>query len=102
MVLIGILNDLKNALNKSNIDKQQFVAQLLGAMVRATKLWSYVDNVETFDDLVTLIAYNLADGDTNLMMLISHLIFTYIDIVKDLDGENRTHIKELIAYYLQK
>ena len=102
MVLIGILNDIKNFLSKSNIDKQQFVAQLISGMTRANKLFSYMDDIETFDEMVSLIAFNIADGDTNLATLVSHLIFTYVDITKDLDEENRMHLKEMIAFYLQK
>jgi hypothetical protein len=102
MGLIEMLNDLKNALSKSSINKEQFIAKLSDALTRANNLFSYLDDIETFDDVVTLISYQTADGDTDLATLVSHLIFAYVNVARDLSEVYRTYLKEMIAFYLQK
>lgn len=102
MNLVQMLNDLKNALNKSSINKEQFVAKLLDALTRANNLFSYLNDIQTFDDVVTLISYQTAGGDENLATLASHLIFAYVNVARDLSEVYRTYLKEMIAFYLQK
>jgi hypothetical protein len=102
MVLIGILNSIKNILDQKKLDKKEFVEQLINGMMRASKLFRYINSIETFDEMVSLIAFHISNGDMDLATLVSHLIFTYVDITKDLDEENRMHLRELIAFYLQK
>jgi len=102
MGLIEILNDLKNALSKSSINKEQFIAKLPDALTRADDLFSYLDDIQTFDDVVTLISYQTAGGDEDLATLVSHLIFAYVNVARDLSEVYRTYLKEMIVFYLQK
>jgi len=102
MNLVQILNELKGSLNKSSINKEQFVAKLSDALTRANNLFLYLDDIQTFDDVVTLISYQTAGGDEGLTTLVSHLIFAYVNIARDLSEVYRTYLKEMIAFYLQK
>jgi hypothetical protein len=102
MSLLQILNELKDSLNKSSINKEQFVTNLIDALTKANNLFSYLDDIQDFDDAVALISYQTAGGDRNLATLVSQLIFAYVNIAKDLSEAYRTHLKEMIAYYLQK
>ncbi len=102
MNLVQILNELKGSLNKSSINKEQFIAKLSDALIRANNLFSYLDDIQTFDDVVTLTAFNVADGDENLATLVSQLIFAYVNIARDLSEAYRTYLKEMVVFYLQR
>jgi len=102
MNLVQILDELKGSLNKSSINKEQFVTKLSDAMTKAVNLMRHIDDIQTFDDVVTLTAYRISDGDENLATLAGQLIFAYVIITRYLDEADKTYLKEMIAFYLQK
>jgi len=102
MTLFETLNELKNFLNKNNINKEEFITKLLGAITKAMRLMHHATDKATFDDIVKLIAYYTADGDENLASLINSLINAYVSVAKSLGEENATYFKDIITYYLQK
>jgi len=102
MALLETLNELKEFISKNGINKEQFTTKLLDAMTKAVELKPYVDDIKTFDDMVTLIAYRTADGDANLASLVGRLVFEYVIMARDLGKDNATYLKEAIVYYLQK
>ena len=102
MGLMGILDDIKYFLNKNNVDKEKFRSKLWNAKRMVLRLRKNVNDKVTYDDILNLIAYYVADGDRSIAVLVSAFIDAYISAVKDLGEEEYKYFDDIVFYYLQK
>ena len=102
MGLIGTLDDLKYVISKNNINKEEFIGKLWNAIKMAMRLRKNAYDKTTYDDILNLIAFYVADGDRGIAVLVSSLIDEYLNISKDLGEEEYKYFDEVVFYYLNK
>jgi len=102
MGLIGILDDIKYFLNKNNVDKEKFRSKLWNAVRMAMRLKKNAGDKVTYNDILNLIAFYVADGDRSVAVLVSDFIDAYIDAVRNLGEEEFKYFDDVVFYYLLK
>ena len=102
MGLIGTLDDLKYFISKNNIDKDEFKRKLWYAIRMALRLTKNVSEKATYDDILNLISYYVADGDRSVAVLVSNFIDAYISVVKGIGEEEFKYFDDVVFYYLLK
>jgi hypothetical protein len=102
MSLVEVLDQIKELLNKKGIDKNQFIEQIDYAIDKAKAIRMMVSGLDTYVDLVELIALQITDGDRNLAQPLMTLIRRYNAITEELDEENTQYFRKLIFEYLMK
>ena len=102
MSLIGVMDDLKYFLNKNNVDKEKFRSKLWKAIRMAMRLMKNANDKVTYDDMLNLVAFYVADGNRSVAVLVSQFIDAYIGAVKDLGKEEGDYFDDVVFYYLMK
>ena len=102
MGLIGTLDDLKYFLNKNNVDKEKFKSKLWNAIRMAIRLTKNAYDKVTYDDILNLIAFYVADGDRSVAVLVSQLIDAYLGAIKGLGEGEYEYFNDIVFYYLEK
>ena len=102
MGLIGTLDDLKYFLNKNNIDKDTFKSKLWKAVRMMLRLKKNACDKVTYDDILNLISFYVADGDRSVAVLVSQFIDAYINAVNGLGEEEYNYFNDVVFYYLMK
>jgi len=102
MSLVETLDQIKELLNKKGIDKNQFIEKINYAIDKAKAIRMMVSGLDTYVDLVELIALQITDDDRNLAQPLMTLIRRYNAITEELDEENTQYFRKLIFEYLMK
>ena len=102
MSLVETLDQIKELLNKKGIDKNQFIEKINYAIDKAKAIRMMVSGLDTYVDLVELIALQITNGDRNLAEPLMTLIRRYNAITEELDEENTQYFRKLIFEYLMK
>jgi len=102
MSLVKTLDELKENLDDKNIDRKEFVKKLEYAIDKARWLTTFANDSQTFEDIITLVAFYTADGDKHATELLRTIIKRYISITKGLDSNDVRYFRELLFQYFIK
>jgi len=102
VTLVETLDKLKEFINKNDINKREFLENLDYAIKKARVLVKFTNEKVTYDDVIALVAYFVANGDKELTELVNAFLDSIVRMIRDLGGDNDIYFKEIVFYYLQK
>jgi len=102
VTLLRTLDELKEFISKNGINKKEFIESLDYATKKARVLTKFTNQKVTYDDMIALIAFFVANGDKDLKELVSSFLDAFVSVVRELGGDNDIYFKEIVFYYLQK
>jgi len=100
MDLIGVIHDLERVLYKKNIDKKEFLDKLEQTIEKARLLTMMAHDQQSYNDVIELVAFYVANGDKELAEPIRSFITQYLALTKGLSSEDYKYFKKLVMFYL--
>ena len=100
MGLIDVMQDLERALYKKNIDKKEFLEKLEQMIEKARVLTMMTHDQQSYNDVIELIAFYVANGDKELAEPVRSFITQYLALTKGLSSEDYKYFKKLVMFYL--
>jgi len=100
MDLIGVMHDLGRALYKKNIDKKEFLEKLEQMIEKARVLTMMTNDQQSYNDVIELVAFYVANGDKELAEPVRSFITQYLALTKGLSSEDYKYFKKLVMFYL--
>jgi len=101
MGLISTMQDLERVLYKKNIDKKEFVDRLGQMLEKARVLTMLTYDQQSYNDVVELISFYVANGDREVTEPVRSFITQYLALTKGLSDEDYKYFKKLAMFYLQ-
>jgi len=100
MGLIGVMQDLERVLYKKNIDKKEFLEKLEQMIEKARVLTMMTHDQQSYNDVIELVAFYVANGDKELAEPVRSFITQYLALTKGLSSEDYKYFKKLVMFYL--
>ena len=101
MGLISVMQDLERVLYKKNLDKKEFFEKLEQMIEKARVLTMMTNNQQSYNDVIELVAFYIANGDKELTEPVRSFITQYLALTKGLSDEDYKYFKKLVMFYLQ-
>jgi 2-oxo-4-hydroxy-4-carboxy--5-ureidoimidazoline (OHCU) decarboxylase len=101
MGLISVMQDLERAMYKKNVDKKEFVDRLGQMLEKARVLTMMTYDQQSYNDVVELVSFYIANGDKELAEPVRSFITQYLALTKGLSDEDYKYFKKLAMFYLQ-
>jgi len=101
MDLIGVMHDLERVLYKKNINKKEFFEKLEQMIEKARLLTMMTHDQQSYNDVIELVAFYIANGDKELTEPVRSFITQYLALTKGLSSEDYKYFKKLVMFYLQ-
>ena len=100
MGLISVMQDLERVLYKKNLDKKEFIERLEQMIERARVLTMMTNDQQSYNDVIELVAFYVANGDKELTEPVRSFITQYLALTKGLSDEDYKYFKKLVMFYL--
>jgi len=101
MGLISVMQDLERVLYKKNLDKKEFLEKLEQMIDKARLLTMLTHDQQSYNDVIELVAFYVANGDKELAEPVRSFITQYLALTKGLSDEDYKYFKKLVTFYLQ-
>jgi hypothetical protein len=101
MGLISVMQDLERVLHKKNLDKKEFIERLEQIIEKARVLTMMTNDQQSYNDVIELVAFYVANGDKELAEPVRSFITQYLALTKGLSDEDYKYFKNLAVFYLQ-
>jgi len=100
MGLISVMQDLERVLYKKNLDKKEFIERLEQMIEKARVLTMMTNDQQSYNDVIELVAFYVANGDKELTEPVRSFITQYLALTKGLSDEDYKYFKKLVMFYL--